>query len=443
MVQVLTVEQHRSSREAASLTGTLALPRVSLPEAENTFSDLHTLTNSRLTDMPRPSDASTVRTMDLFSSGGLGEMRPPFGAQAEKRPSIGAQSQGGSSDGRALEPSRPLWSSRKAPLCSFDPLDQSTAASSNSATVEEVGQLDSILFTAPDSNPPKLKKRDDIMLCLAFADTSIWSESSLHTSGSFRSNVTSDRFPDSPSVRHSASLMSPIPKAAAGQILQLMDRKGVRPCEEESYPPLRRVLSALGDSKATPAMVLVFLVVLVFLDILVFIITASIMLRFSVWTSVLWFLLPPLAQPFSMVLGPIFAITEDSRWGRLYASMTIFSVANNVVATVIMVLLLQSQSWMYDLLQLTAVTCIKIAQFICAHIHIDNLDAAYDLSFMNTSQADFLRNILHQNSDLTAVRDQVKAKKHSNWLTSVPDHCELLPSSRPSPPVQAQASSPF
>eukprot|EP00450_Noctiluca_scintillans_P036855 CAMPEP_0194543990 /NCGR_PEP_ID=MMETSP0253-20130528/86756_1 /TAXON_ID=2966 /ORGANISM="Noctiluca scintillans" /LENGTH=73 /DNA_ID=CAMNT_0039390811 /DNA_START=218 /DNA_END=436 /DNA_ORIENTATION=+ len=73
--------------------------------------------------------------------------------------------------------------------------------------------------------------------------------------------------------------------------------------------------------------------------------------------------------------------------------MTIFSVANNVVATVIMVLLLQSQSWMYDLLQLTAVTCIKIAQFICAHIHIDNLDAAYDLSFMNTSQADFLRNI--------------------------------------------------
>lgn len=132
---------------------------------------------------------------------------------------------------------------------------------------------------------------------------------------------------------------------------------------------------------------LLLLVVLFFADLMVFLLISYIIYHLS-WAVIgVWLLVPPLTQPLAAITGAIFAITEQPRLGRLFATAAAFGIANSAFL-LMAVLWFFRDSWYFDSLELITAAIIKVALLTCANVHISNLEIANDLRFMEISQAE-------------------------------------------------------
>jgi len=148
----------------------------------------------------------------------------------------------------------------------------------------------------------------------------------------------------------------------------------------------------------TPSTCLLLFVVLFVADLMVFSLVGTLLYVAAHtepnpgWFVVaLWLMVPPFTQVVAAITGPMFAINEDPRLGRLFAAVTALGIANSFV------LLLASfyfyrGSWHFDILEFVVACGVKMCLFVVANVHISNLEIAHDLGFMESSsaaQADF------------------------------------------------------
>merc|ERR1712014_424929 len=100
----------------------------------------------------------------------------------------------------------------------------------------------------------------------------------------------------------------------------------------------------------------------------------------------MWVLIPPFAQPVSMLLGPVFIAIESPWLGRVYAMFVLSSAAAPVVVTLWLIIHL-GESWVFDLFEMLFMLALKVALFYVAQFHVANLEASRDLGFANVDQA--------------------------------------------------------
>jgi len=116
--------------------------------------------------------------------------------------------------------------------------------------------------------------------------------------------------------------------------------------------------------------------------------------RISALVFALWVIFPPFTQPLAFVLGPAFLLSESPRLGRLYASCSLFGTVSAAVSTVALIAVQQVDAWFFNFAELLTVCVVKAGLFVFANIHIGNIEAAWDMGSMDSSQADFLGCIL-------------------------------------------------
>eukprot|EP00747_Dinoflagellata_sp_TGD_P036530 gnl/TRDRNA2_/TRDRNA2_138531_c0_seq1.p1 gnl/TRDRNA2_/TRDRNA2_138531_c0~~gnl/TRDRNA2_/TRDRNA2_138531_c0_seq1.p1 ORF type:complete len:564 (-),score=48.68 gnl/TRDRNA2_/TRDRNA2_138531_c0_seq1:145-1713(-) len=203
---------------------------------------------------------------------------------------------------------------------------------------------------------------------------------------------------------------------------------------------IRCTKTAWFQGSQTPMTVLLVLVFLVAMDWMLFFLQGSILMRLNPTVCAVWLLAMPGAQPLSAVVGVIFVLSEKPLLGRLFASLVVFSILNSTVSTVLRIGVLRDDSWFFDALELVTVCLLKFALWIVTNAHVLNLEAAHDMSFMDTPQDDFLGRILsEQNASLamsnsqsdspmlSATRPASPSNSHSLVLTLPPG--ELSPRS--------------
>lgn len=144
----------------------------------------------------------------------------------------------------------------------------------------------------------------------------------------------------------------------------------------------------------TPATVLVVVIVFFFVDLLAFIIGGAMLFQISYTIFAVWILVPPFTQPLALVMGPLFMLSEMPRLGRLYASLSMCGTVSAAVSTIALLAVQQVDSWFFNFAELLTVCIVKAALYFFTNMHIRNLEAAWDMSFMDAPQADFLGQIL-------------------------------------------------
>lgn len=146
-----------------------------------------------------------------------------------------------------------------------------------------------------------------------------------------------------------------------------------------------------GWGTTSPATVLLVVVVLIFTDLLAFVLIGVTFFQISYTVLVVWIVVPPIAQPLAIILGPVFMLSESPRLGRVYASLTLFGIVSGIIATAgIIADLTTIDSWIFDFLEFLIVCVVKVALFVFTNIHISNLEAAADMSFLGSPQDDFV-----------------------------------------------------
>eukprot|EP00931_Biecheleriopsis_adriatica_P034498 TRINITY_DN19909_c0_g1_i1.p1 TRINITY_DN19909_c0_g1~~TRINITY_DN19909_c0_g1_i1.p1 ORF type:complete len:1589 (+),score=265.49 TRINITY_DN19909_c0_g1_i1:35-4768(+) len=158
---------------------------------------------------------------------------------------------------------------------------------------------------------------------------------------------------------------------------------------------LRRfLLSWRNKAEDRPAVALLTVLLLLAFDLMAFVLVFWILFKTSLMACTVWIFLPPLAQPLAIIVGPIFLFTEDPSLGRLFASLELLGTINAILALLVLILLLLVDSLLFDFGALSIVAVAKGILFAAASAHVANLEAARDLSFADTSQADFVGRIL-------------------------------------------------
>lgn len=169
---------------------------------------------------------------------------------------------------------------------------------------------------------------------------------------------------------------------------------------------------------ASPSTVLLLLVVLFFADLMVFLLIGSILMHLN-WAILTFFILaPPCTQPVAVLTGSVFAFSENPRLGRLFAGATALGLGNQL-ALYAAVMWFFPGSFYFDTLEMVVACTVKVVLFICANVHIENLEAAHDLSFMDDphAQAEFLsRQPTGPNSGHgSAGADEMRLSGYPNW----------------------------
>jgi len=159
----------------------------------------------------------------------------------------------------------------------------------------------------------------------------------------------------------------------------------------------------------TPTTVLIVTMLLIFIDFLGFVMGSAMIWAVAPKTFVVSFLVPPFVQPIGLALGPTFVVSEAPWVGRLLAAFQLFGMIGPVMVVVISNIAMCAESLWFDVLFFGTLCLTKAALFVAVHLHVGNLEAAFDLSFAEASQADFLGRIFRDASgshaDLAGVED--------------------------------------
>lgn len=91
--------------------------------------------------------------------------------------------------------------------------------------------------------------------------------------------------------------------------------------------------------------------------------------------------------------------TEVPYVGRLFAVFTILGIVNAVLSTLFMIMRLKQETLLFNCVQLFVVCSVKGALFIATNIHVGNLEATWDLSFLDRPQEDRTGGIVPCNQD--------------------------------------------
>lgn len=149
-----------------------------------------------------------------------------------------------------------------------------------------------------------------------------------------------------------------------------------------------RISARSGRKLATPAtLILLVFVSLMFTDFLLFLLMWSLLESMQGAFLWVWLLVPPFTQPLAFVMGPLTLLLELPRLGRLFALMVAFGFLNAGI-TMLLLLISQVDSWAFHVLGCVSICVVKAVLILCANAHIRGLEAALDLSFINTHQAD-------------------------------------------------------
>lgn len=99
-------------------------------------------------------------------------------------------------------------------------------------------------------------------------------------------------------------------------------------------------------------------------------------------------------------MGFIFLISERPRLGRLFAALALFGIVNSIVGTISLTVATDDDSAFFNFLELVVVCAVKGGLFFFTNLHIANLEAAWDLTVMDT-QEDFVGQIVASNQSRT------------------------------------------
>jgi len=235
----------------------------------------------------------------------------------------------------------------------------------------------------------------DVKLCLAFVDfstlTDFWPPAPLASTGSNNS------------IPQHAAFTSPVSRKGLLQFMEQNCPTRLETVGEAELPDasrhqpsrLTRLLARENEGGTTPTTVLLVTVLLFALDFLSVLVAGTMFFKLSFSVSLLWMLVPPLTQPVAIVIGPVFMISELPRLGRLFASFNACGIVSILVATCVLMAQQQDDSVVFNLLGLLTVCSIKAALFVSANMHVGNLEASVDLSFMDTPQAHFINNVIN------------------------------------------------
>lgn len=181
----------------------------------------------------------------------------------------------------------------------------------------------------------------------------------------------------------------------------------------------------------TPATVMLAVVVLVFIDCLCFFLVLTVVASTSGGESsshaaklagFFWVLVPPMAQPFAILLGLAFLLTEHPRLGRLYACTSLYSCINSVSWLAVSILVEETRSsWAFDAILTFIVIVVKVLIYVTVGAHTLNLEWALDMGYMEASQADFLCRIFASEEERSqTLGRQVSWSGDGTNSTSVP-----------------------
>lgn len=179
---------------------------------------------------------------------------------------------------------------------------------------------------------------------------------------------------------------------------------------------LHRLSGWIGGGRCGPYCdtVLLAIVILVFLDVLAFILIIAVLMRISSAAFVCCILVPPLTQPAATFLGPIFLLSEHPQLGRLFATFSVFSLVSALVYTI--VLLIGLTNWPFDFLQLLVASALKTALALLTTVHVGNIEALRDQSFLYRPQEEFVGNILSDAQDVP---------RGSTWSSACAQHSSI------------------
>jgi hypothetical protein len=139
--------------------------------------------------------------------------------------------------------------------------------------------------------------------------------------------------------------------------------------------------------------VLVTLIAVYGMDLMMFVMSATWLWQYNFGVFFLWLLVPPLSQPLAILWGPYTVITENPRYGRMFILLVFFGVTNAVI-TMLALLLSNSDSWIFHILECLTVIFIKAILMLLANANITSLESAYDLSFVGAQQDDAVNVLL-------------------------------------------------
>jgi len=289
---------------------------------------------------------------------------------------------------------------------------------SQTIDVPSEAAADHSVTTPSDSTPPV--QPTDVKLCLAFVDFAMlaefWPPAPAVSSVSSGSNGVVHRAAFTSPMSHKGLLHfmeqncpPRLEVVGEAEVLDPAIRQPSRqPSRQSSRQPSRLVsrqpsrqpsrwsslLARESEGSTTPMTVLLVTVVLYALDLLSFVIAGAMFYQLSFSVSLLWMLVPPLTQLLAIAIGPIFMISERPRYGRLFASFTACGIVSILIATCTLMAQQQDDSVVFNLLGLLMVCSIKASLFVSVNMHVGNLEASFDLSFMDAPQGNFIEGVL-------------------------------------------------
>lgn len=201
---------------------------------------------------------------------------------------------------------------------------------------------------------------------------------------------------DSPAMRPSSAAMRRafVPHALHAQPCYRCIRRVPAVVQLLACGPGGQTCNQCSTQLAAPIWVLAGLMVLLVLDLFIFMFDFWMLAKSYFPAPLLLLILPPLAQPLAVILGPWFVLTEDATLGRLYASLTLFSFVNTLIVTVFLMVWSGLETWLFDAFVGICSLLIKVGLYWFSSAHVRNLEVAHDLSFSSANQARFVNKMV-------------------------------------------------
>jgi len=270
--------------------------------------------------------------------------------------------------------------------------------------------------SSPNTRPWfRRNKRSELRLCLVFTQFSTLA--SLAESVSSNETISNSKAP---------ALTTPMSLQAFNDLLRcsasnIGDEQIAREGDSCHNRGLQRILLRWGKgSEGAPARTLVSLTCLLAFDLMVVSLVFWILYKTSTLAGLVWFLLPPFAQPLAWVFGLLFLITEDPDLGRLFAALDLFGMWNAAFALLVLLFSLLLDSFLFDIIAMAVVLCVKAMLFISAAAHVAQLEVANDLSYIGAPQGDFVAGFFAPSSRRSQV-SSTAGLHDSDVRKSLPD----------------------
>lgn len=246
-----------------------------------------------------------------------------------------------------------------------------------------------------------------LKLCLAFATDSRESRSSSneYSFGRIGSHeqpwqASARRSPEGPQQGLSSQflqvpLTSPVPRQdICDYLLESMSADGIEASLRSNGNGVLSGVPCLPLRLQEGAVSIASLVALSFLGLLFLDGMSSMLYLQALWKSdlmfgsALWMMLPPLAQPATLVTGAVFLLSDEPWHGRCFVLLELCSVAAPIVITAWMFLIIGVHSWVYDSVLTLIIITIKLTLVPLATLHLSNVELIRDLQIAQNSQAD-------------------------------------------------------